>query len=195
MPTLSRLLRQARAVSDHAFDEVICHHDALFRPLPASPEVMPTDQTRCASPNDQEKHMPPTARACAKDKQRHRQFNRGEQSEKATAQGQRFHCLGFDHSSKQLADSLVTDLLRLESQCTAEEALLENGTRKQGHHTLRPGDKQPERNQAEEQQRPSEQPSPIDAALQRPLANEPPGKNPQSVLQRVRPCENCQPWN
>src|SRR5439155_22860360 len=119
-------------------------------------KIMPADEANRSTPNQQQPHMQPAARACTQHKQRDQQFNTSEQSKEAAAQSERFHGLRFNDAAQKLADSLVANLIRLKPQCSKQEPLLENGACESGNHTLRPGHEQSEWHQTEQQQRPSQ---------------------------------------
>ncbi len=64
--------------------------------------------------------MKQAARAHGQHKNRDREFDDRDHAKEPAAQRQGLHRLGFDNASQQLAHSLMTDAIRLQSQRAAK---------------------------------------------------------------------------
>ena len=129
------------------------------------------------------------ARARLPARNRRRDFDERDQSEKAAAQRQRFHGFGFEHASQQLARALMADAVGIESQSAQEKPLLQARSRADGQQALQPvintrsgTSVSSSSAQGNIQPRSARRAKNIGA-------DHPPGQNPQAILERVCACQ------
>ena len=116
VPALAPLLRQARAMAHHAFDQVMRQRQPCLGPVATLPQVPPAEEEGHGHPHEQEKGVPAAPRARMQDRGGDEQLHPRHQPEQPAAQGERFHRLGLDDAPEELAGALMADLLRLKPQ-------------------------------------------------------------------------------
>src|SRR5262249_1502568 len=105
--------------------------------------------------------------------------------EKPTAQGEGFHGFRLDDASQELTSALVTDRFWIELQRPVQQPLLEEASGIDGQPPLQPGGEQAARDHGEQEQGPGQESGHIEAPLEGPPTNHPPGEEPQEILHGV----------
>ena len=122
----------------------------------------------------------------------HHDLDPGQQAQQPTTQGQPFHGLGFQHPPQELPGPLLAHLLWGKAQGTREQAGFQQPADPECQTPLRPGAPQTQGKHRHAEESPRQQPGGIEAPVQRPPPEQPPGQDAAQVLGRIRPEQPAQ---
>ncbi|NIN93526.1 MAG: hypothetical protein GTO49_00745 [Anaerolineae bacterium] len=116
VPVLAHLLNKAGPMPYHAINEIVGHQEARLGPSPTVPKVPPPDQQRNCHPAEEQEYLQPSPCTCTKNHCCQEQFYPCGQAEKSTTQGQELDGLGLENLAKELASTLMSDLIWLKPE-------------------------------------------------------------------------------
>ena len=111
VPAFTRLLGQARPMTNHPFDQVMGQSEACLSPALAMPEIPPAEEEDESGPAKEQGYVEHTPHAHAEDHCRHHKLNPRKKRQEAAPQGEGFHGLRLHDTPKELASTLVAHLL------------------------------------------------------------------------------------
>jgi hypothetical protein len=182
------LLRQPRAVADHALDQLVRQVQPHHRPAPQAADVAPRQPAGPCAPHGQRRQLRQRRRAERQHPGREGQLDQRHPHREAAVEDQRFQCLRFDHAAQQVADAELAHQLDVQPQRTGQQARLQHPAGAEREGRLQPAAGQPQRDHRGQQQQPGGQPAEIEPAGQRGMADQAPAGD----LQRVEAGEHRQ---
>src|SRR5579871_1557644 len=182
MPALGRELGESGAMSHHAFDKVVGHGETDIGPSAAAVEIAAGNERRDGDPCDEQRGLENAAGSGAENEDREGELDESDQSEESSAQRERFDSFRFNDAAEQLTGALMADAIRTEAQGAEEQTLLNASAGGDRDLDLQPGDEDAERDEHEKQERPEPEPASIGARIENIPADDPPGENPEEVL-------------
>ena len=121
VPAVARLLRESRPVSHEILDELVGHDDLTSSRLPLSEEEAPPDactgRDRCREEGEMELLPPPGDHHGSEG-----ELDRTDDGQEAAPEEAPLQLFGLEDPPEELADALVTDLLRMEAKGPLQEA-------------------------------------------------------------------------
>ncbi len=150
----------------HALDQIMRHPEAHVGPVAVALEIAPRDPGRGQEPHQEKRRLQQTARARCQHEDCDDDFNERDQGEKSSAEGERFHCLRFEHASQQLPRALMAEAVGIEAQRSEEEPLLQKRACADCDPALQLRNEDAQWDQGQQEQRPRNQPAAVRSTAQ-----------------------------